>query len=55
MTVYIAQADDLTQHDAPQTPTHPHPIDGTHEGLRRNCDACDAEDVAESGLSEASR
>lgn len=24
---------------------HPHPIDGMHEGLRRDCGACEAEDV----------
>lgn len=26
-------------------PTHPHPLDGTHEGLRRDCPVCDAEDA----------
>lgn len=30
---------------APPVPTHPHPYDGVHEGLRRDCDACEAEDV----------
>lgn len=27
--------------------THPHPFDGTHEGLRRDCPACETEDVEE--------
>lgn len=25
--------------------THPHPLDGTHEGLRRDCLTCDAEEI----------
>lgn len=39
------QYDRLTPAPVSGPVTHPHPIDGTHEGLRRDCGACDAEDA----------